>query len=179
MIRILSRAAVGGSISLGAWPLRQVARLFPAGELLVDQADAALRDVAGTVLFDQQLHEDARRRREAAAQRLTAVNLREEAEQERAEANAEAERKRREARSGAREEKQRVETSARRRKQAAREDARKTEEELERRERRERLAALEEQADALEEEREAVTAAAEAQRLGEAAARAKAARKSD
>ena len=179
MIRTISRAAVGGTISAVAWPLRRVAAVLPAGELLVDQADAALRDVAGTILFDRELHEDARRRREAAAQRLTAVNLREDAQQTRAEAEADAERTRREARAEAKAEKERVEQSAQRRKQAARAQKRETEEQLESRARRERLEALEKESEALEEEREAVTAAAEAQRLGEAAARAKAARKAD
>lgn len=179
MIRTLSRAAVGGTISAAAWPLRRVAGLFPAGGLLVDQADAALRDVAGTILFDEQLHEDARRRREAVAERLTAVNLRMEAEETRAAAREDAERKRRQARSQAQAEKERVEQSAQRRKQSARADARETAEELEERARGERLDVLEKQSEALEEERAAVTVGAEAQRLGDAAARAKAARKSD
>ena len=193
MIRTLTRVAVGGTLTAAEWPLRRVAGIFPAGELVVDQVDAALRDVAGTILFDQQLHEDARRRREAAAQRLTGVNLRDRAEEERieaeerverereeaerlrAEARREADRKRRQARAETQAEKQQVEESARRRKQEARADARATHEVLDAVERDQRLAVLDKQSEALEEQREAVTANDEAQRLAEAAARAKAA----
>lgn len=195
MIRTLTRAAVGGTLTAAAWPLRRVAGIFPAGELVLDQVDAALRDTAGTILFDEQLHEDARRRREAAAQRLTAVNLRDRAEEERieaedrvareheqaerlrGEARREAERKRRQARAETQAEKRQVAESARRRKQEARADARATDELLDAVERDQRLAVLDKKSEALEEQREAVTAADEAQRLADAAARAKAERK--
>jgi hypothetical protein len=202
-IRTASRVVVGANLKLGAWPLRRAAALLPgngtgprsAAELAIDQADAALRDAAGTLLRDNELREDARRRRKAAVDRAQAVALRTDAELEREEADEriaegreeaakkrqqarkQATRKRAQAQKTATARKQSVRQSAEQRERAAAERAAETEEQIESRARRERLEVLEERSDALREQEEALTAADEAQRLAEAAATAKAERK--
>src|SRR5437763_11692225 len=111
--RTITRAGVGGTLRLGAWPLRRAASFLPgngsgphgAAELAIDQADAAVRDAVGSLLRDDDLRTDARRRRQAAVDRAQALAKRQQAEVERdeaderiAEGREEAERKRRQAR---------------------------------------------------------------------------------
>jgi hypothetical protein len=165
-------------------------------EVAVDRADAGARAVAGSVLGDEQLAEDAARRRTAAEDRADARRLRNTADEhgERADASLDRrEEQAEEARSSAakgaerrtrsaaqqREARQKRATQAEKtRKQAAQRTREREQERVEAQERRERLDALDAKSEALEERDEALTAADEAQRLADAAAEIKSARKS-
>ena len=70
----LARAPLDAAIN--ALPERASAN----AKLAVDRADATARSVAGTVIFDPELREDARRRRAATRERERAAALREEAD---------------------------------------------------------------------------------------------------
>jgi hypothetical protein len=164
-------------------------------EIAIDRADAGVRSVAGTVLRDEALLEDATRRRVAADERAKALELRaraadrseqadqqldarEEAAEARRAAAAEQARKRK-----AKAEKERKEREARAkqaeqtRKAAARKSEQQAAERIASEERRAKLETLEKKSEALEEREEALTAADEAQRLADAAAKVKAERK--
>src|SRR5688500_5691419 len=81
-LRSIPRAAVGGYIKAVRWPLDQTAKLLRSNgdkseaELAVDRADAAARNVAGTVLGDEELKQQAERRATAADERERAKKLR-------------------------------------------------------------------------------------------------------
>src|SRR5688572_23233759 len=82
-VREIPRAAVDGYLKAVKWPLEQAARRFDGdggAELVLDRADAAVRDAVGSVLRDPELREDARRRRLAATEREKALRLRERAQ---------------------------------------------------------------------------------------------------
>jgi len=165
-------------------------------KLAVDRADATVRGIAGAVLGDRELQEDAQRRAIAADKREEALRLRGQAEQvaqsadeELDERKQQAQQRRQQAAKRAQERKQQAEKERKererkaaqatsKRKAANAKATAKVEETIEERAKRERLEALERKEDALSEREEALTAADEAQRLAKAAAQAKAARKS-
>lgn len=196
--------AIDSYLKLARIPLDLALRVLPTGgngraasaELAVDRIDATLRTIAGSVLGDQRLREDAERRAVAAEERAKAIRLHTAAERETDEADTKladqhqrAERERGQAKTRAAGRRQqashrrdeRVRQAAKtegRRREANRRTKAKVNEAVESRARRARLDALETKAEALEEKDEALTAADEAKRLGDAAARTKAARKS-
>ena len=111
-VRFIPRTAITGYLRLVRLPLDAVVGLLPhdgsgagaSAELALDRTDASIRTVAGTILGDQVLLDDARRRRVAAEERRRALRLRGEAERESQEADSRlaerqerAERQRREA----------------------------------------------------------------------------------
>ena len=201
-LRDIPRTAVGGYIKLARLPIDTGLKLVGRGgngnaaKLAADRVDATAREAAGTVLADDELKKDGRKRHKATDERQRAVKLRAKAQQKSAEADAElterqeqAEQKRRQAAQRAEQRKQTAAEAAKKRQQRAAETERKRkqasakaaaaqEEQISGKERRARLETLETKSAALEEREEALTAADEAQRLEKAAATAKAARKS-
>jgi hypothetical protein len=198
MIREIQRAAVGGSIKAARLPLDTAAALLrkEGAGVALDRADAAVRDVAGRVLFDDELLRDAHRRRAAADERERALRLRQtavevseeadeqaaarerDAEQRRQAAARQAQERKRSAASRRDAEKRRAAETEKTRKRAAAETEARRQEAIEAQAKRERLEALEEKAEALEVTEDALTARDEARRLKRAASQAKAARKS-
>jgi len=200
-LRTASRLGVAASVRAARLPFDVGIRLVGDPEsslaLAVDRADARARALAGLVLGDANLQDDAARRHAATDERARALKLREQAEDvseraderlaekekaavrrrtdaadvaERRKADAEKQRQSREAEAA---------QSAERRRRAA-ESAKATAQETARvRAEAARLDALEEKAEALEEEEEALTASDEAKRLARAAEAAKAVRKSN
>ena len=198
MLRTIQRTAVDASLKLARLPLDTVLRLAGrngAATRSVDAAEATARDVAGIVLRDPELREDAARRRAAVGERARAQELHEQAQAiaDRADEKLErreqeAERRRRQAESDSGKRKQeadrrrkakesRAAKTAGQRKKAAGKQAAKAEEEIEDDARRTRLEQLERETEALGEREVALTAADEAQRLRSATERAKEARK--
>jgi hypothetical protein len=201
-LRDIPRAAVGGYIKAVRWPVdRTVKALRGSGdtsgaEIVVDRADAAARGTAATVLGDEKLKQEAQRRSTAATERDRARKLRgaasaqaeaAEEQHEQREAQLEEQRQRAAQRAEAKreaavkekaEQEKKAKQAEQRRKRAAEKAAAKREEELESQAKRERLAALEKEKQALDEKDEAVVASDEAQRLQQATATAKEARKS-
>lgn len=203
--RTIPRAAVDSSLRILRWPIDTAVGLLPgadegarpAAQLTVDRADANLRDLAGRVLADDELRQDAARRRVAADERERALHLRFEARrkqheaddrlaerQESADERREAAERRaaheREAAERRRKERaRRAADTERKRREASQTAKAKVEQDVAERAKRERLEQLERRDDALEERSEALTARDEAQRLRDAAGRAKAARKAD
>ena len=196
----LPRAAVDRSLRIARLPVDRVLRRdderTAALALTVDRADAAVRRIAGQLLHDDVLREDARERVLAADERQRALELRAEAElrERRADEDLqteldEAEARREAAARRAEEQKQQAETrrkeEARRakeetekRKAATREAAERAEERIEKEARKERVKELEHEADVLHAKEETLTATSEAQRLQRAAAEVKRERKS-
>ena len=205
-LQTIPRTAVDSYLKLLRLPADAVARaLRPRNgrdgettgvELALDRVEATLRDVAGSVLRDPELRDDARRRRAAANERERALTLRaaadhrsQEADDELARRSQTAERERQAAARREQEKKERADQMRvaesrelaqveSRRRAAAEDAARKAEEALDDRSRRARLEQLETEAETLEEEQEALTARSESQRLRRAAGETKAARKS-
>ena len=197
-LRSIPRNVVDSYLKLVKWPIDRGASRIGGekAELAVDRADASVRATAATVLGDPQLREDAERRFTAADERERAMKLRLEAElkaeradeklQERKQTAAQqkqaATKRANEAKARAEKarqaKKKNVEEVERRRREAAEEAAAKREEAIASKERRERLETLNEEAEALEKREEALTHKDEAQRLGNAAAAVKEARKS-
>lgn len=202
-MRTIPRSAVGGALKLARLPLDVAISLLPrngdgarpAASIAVDRWEATLREVAGYALADDELREDAIRRRAAADERARALRLREAAErrrgeaderiddrvetaeQQRAAAEERAERRRRRAEREAAERKRAAARTETRRKAAAREARAKVDEAIEEQADEARLEQLEAEAKALEEREVALTAEAEAQRLQDAATKKKAARR--
>jgi hypothetical protein len=202
-VRVIPRTAVDGYLKLVRLPFDAAVGLLPengtgrgtAATLVFDRVDAAARTLAGAVLGDPVLREDAARRHRAADERGRAFRLRAQAERrsegaesrlgerqdqaarqrQRAKQRAEATRRQAERR---REQKTRqaAKTESKRRgtsrKAAARVDGA-----VDARARKARLKTLDSKADALREREEALTASDEARRLSGAASKAKAARK--
>src|SRR5436305_13171860 len=87
----ISRSAVKGYLKLARTPLDAAVGLLPgdreARQLALDRADATARALAGAVLRDQSLREDARRRRAAASARERAIKPQSEAEHKSVEAD--------------------------------------------------------------------------------------------
>jgi len=205
-LQTISRNAVDSYLKLLRLPADAVARVLrprngrdgetTAMELALDRVEATLRDVAGSVLRDPQLREDARRRRVAANERERALELRSAAGRRSLEADDElatraetAEQHRRDAARREQETKEQVRQQRaaesrqlaqveNRRLAAVEDDAKNAEEAIERRSRRARLEQLHTETESLDEEQEALTARREAQRLRRAASETKAARQS-
>jgi hypothetical protein len=197
-LRTIPRAAVGGYVKLLRLPIDTALALMGrngATKVAVDRAEATARGVAGQALGDEELKAEAGRRSAAADERARANRLRAEAQSRQQEADAELEAEQRKAEERRR---QAAKRAADRRKQAAKQrDARKQQatksagarkqanakaaeaeqEAIEDRAERARLEQLDREAVAIAEREEALTAADEAQRLGDAAAANKAARK--
>jgi colicin import membrane protein len=187
----ISRAAVAGSLRMARLPLDVAITFLPAGRqparLAIDRADANVRALAATLLGDEELREDARRRYAAVEARARATRLRGRASSVE-ERHHEATRRRRAADSRARQRRQQAaERQVRRTKQAARVEGQRlqnsqeveavVEEAIEEEAPRARLEALEKAAEAQREQEQALAQADEAQRLREAAERVKEQRK--
>jgi hypothetical protein len=198
-LRTASRLGVVASVRAARLPFDVGIRLVGGPEsslaLAVDRADARARALAGLVLGDADLQDDAARRHAATDERARALRLREEAadvseraderlaEKEkaavrrRADAADAAQRRKAEAEERRQSREAEAAQSADRRRQAA-ESAKATAQETARvRADAARLDALEEKAEALEEEEEALIASDEAKRLARAAEAAKESRK--
>jgi hypothetical protein len=163
--------------------------------LVIDRADATVRAAVGGLFHDDDLRADAFRRRAAADERERAIELRGEAQEKKRVADAQlaeelegAERLRERAEQEAEARLQRAEEERAERERQVRAVAAQQEQALEqaraerlaaedKQAKRERLDVLDEQAAALDVEADALTATDEAQRLREAAGKAKAARK--
>lgn len=198
-LRTASRLGVAASVRAARLPFDIGIRLAGDSDsslaLAVDRADARARALAGFVLGDADLQDDAARRHAATDERVRALKLREQAEgvadraeeqlaekekaavRRRADAAAAAQRRKAEAEKRRQSREAESAQSAERR-QRATESARATAQETAR-ERAEaaRLDALEEKAEALEQEEEALIASDEAKRLARAAETAKESRK--
>ena len=201
-LRDIPRTAVGGYIKLARLPIDTGLKLVGRGgngsaaKLAADRAEATAREAAGTVLVDDELKKDGRKRHRATDERQKAAKLRARAQEKSQEADAElterqqqaeqrreqaaqrAQQRKRTATEAAKKRQQRAAETERKRKQASAKAAAQQEERISDKERRARLETLETKSEALAEREEALTAADEAQRLEKAAASAKAARKS-
>jgi hypothetical protein len=200
-LNTIPRTLVSGALSVVRLPAEGLLLVAGRGRVgsslrfAVDRGDAGIRAVAGTLLRDEALVDDAHRRRQAAKEREHAAHLRGRAEELNVEAEAEvrdaklqAERQREAAaeRTKEREQKarQRVEHTKQgaaevsdKRKSAARMDAAKKQDNAERESQEDRVEALEKKSAALAEKEDALTASDEARRLKDAAAKAKEQRK--
>ena len=201
--RTISRSAVGGYVKLLRLPFDVALRLRAgngrndpsAGAIALDRFEARFRSIAGRTLRDEELIQDAERRRVAADERMRAVRLRAEANwrSDRAderlsktEEQAEQQRRRASQRSAERnqraEQRRQAETrriaelEARRRRESKNAASLK-EESIEKRSKRTRLQQLDHEGEALTKAQEALTAKSESQRLRRAATKAKSARK--
>lgn len=202
-LRAIPRGAVDGAVKLARLPLDVAVSLLPgngngarpAASIAVDRWEATMRELAGYALLDDELREDAARRRMAADERARALRLREAAERRRAEADERlddrveqeeeqrseaeqrAERQRREAEQR-RDAKARAAAQAESKRKAASRRARaRVDEAIEQQADEARLEQLRAEARALEEREAALTAEDEAQRLQDAATAKKAARR--
>ena len=199
----IPRTAVDGYLKLVRLPLDAVIGLVPgngtgratAAALALDRVDAAARSVAGAVLGDSVLREDAARRRLAADQRGRAFRLRADAERksegaesrlaerqdqadrQRKRAKQHAEKTRRQARRTREQKSRQAAKTESKRRGTSRKAAARADDAVDARARKARLETLDTKADALREKEEALTASDEARRLRGAAGRAKAARK--
>jgi hypothetical protein len=196
------RAAIDRWLRVARLPFDSVASLLPsdggprnAAMLVIDRADATVRAAVGGLFHDDDLRADAFRRRAAADERERAIELRGEAQEKKRVADAQlaeelegAERLRERAEQEAEARLQRAEEERAERERQVRAVAAQQEQALEqaraerlaaedKQAKRERLDVLDEQAAALDVEADALTATDEAQRLREAAGKAKAARK--
>ena len=201
-VRDVRRAAIDRWLRVARLPFDTVAHFLPADPgprnaamLAIDRADATVRAAVGGLLHDNDLRDDAFRRRAAADERERALELRGEAEERQRIADAElaqelegAARLREDADREAQERRRRVDEERAEQQRRARETAVAQERAVEqaradrlavadKKAKRERLEVLDEQADALDREVDALTATDEAQRLRDAASAAKAARK--
>lgn len=197
MIRTVARVALGGSLTLAKLPVDGALRLTgsDSAQIAVDRADATVRSVAGFVLGDDDLMEDAARRREAADERARALHLRshaagtaqsavetieegaEQAARTRVSAAEQAAQRQRQARERSEARKKEAAARARKRKTAATAAAARKEEALDEEAKRARLETLETRSDAIAQREEALAAREEARLLREAASRTKAQRK--
>ena len=198
-LRTASRLGVDASVRVARLPFDLGTRLVGGADsslaLAVDRADARLRALAGVVLGDADLQDDAARRHAATDERVRALRLQRQAEEVSAQADerlarteqtavrrrtgAASEARRRKAQADERRGSREAEATraAEQRRQAA-ERARKAQEEAAQvRANETRLDALDEKAEALEEEEEALIARDEAKRLARAAETAKEQRK--
>src|SRR4051794_9011956 len=202
MIRTITRGALSGYLRLVRLPLHGVLRLSRANgsgdsvSLCIDRLDASVRAVVGQLLNDPVLAEDAERRSAAAGKRARALHLRESAEEAEQQADREAEKREAEARRtreqaskrakrlrGEADEKRlqgkrRAAKTSKQRKDSAQARATQAEKAVEEKRKRARLEELASKSEALQESAEALTTADGAHRLKEAAATAKAERKS-
>lgn len=205
LIRAIPRTAVDGALKLTRLPLDIVMSMLPdngnaggtqpAAGIALDRFEATLRDAAGIALFDNELREDAMRRRLAADERERELRLRAEAERRSAEADERfstrvedaedrrtaAEQRAEHERQAAEQRKQQRAANAARREQARKDTNRrartKVEDKIEQEADNAQLEQLRTEAKALEEREAALTAQSEAQRLQDEATKKKAARK--
>ena len=200
--RTVRRVAIDRWLRVVRLPFDTFAHLLPADRgprnaamLAIDRADATVRAAVGGIFHDDDLRDDAFRRRAAADERERALELRGEAEEKQRISDAElakelegAARLREAADREAQDRRRQVDEERAEQQRKAREAAVAQERAVEqaRAERlavadknakRERLDVLDEQAVALDREVDALTATDEAQRLRDAASAAKAARK--
>jgi colicin import membrane protein len=204
-LRVIPRTAVDRYLKAVRLPLDAATKLLPgrrtgagsAAKLAVERADATARAVAGTVLGDPALREDARRRRAAASERQRAVKLRtqaddtsdaaearveerhDQAQRRRAQADTTAKTRRQRASEEHQQKSQRASAAEKRRREAAREAKAREDKKVDDLAPQARLEALDAKADAEAEREKALVESDEAARLGDAAARVKAARKSE
>jgi hypothetical protein len=201
-VRDVRRTAIDRWLKAARLPFDAATHLLPNGRgprntagLVIDRADATIRAAVGGLLRDDDLRDDAARRRLAADERQRALVLRTEAEQKQREADtqlseelAEAQRLREASEREAAGRAERADDKASRLQEAAQDAAAARAREVERaraqktaaaekRAKRERLEVLDGQAEALDEETDALTAKDEAQRLRRATAAAKRERK--
>lgn len=198
-LRTASRLGVEATVRTARLPFDAGTRLVGGADsplaLAVDRADARVRALAGLVLGDSDLRDDAARRHAATDERVRALRLREQAEDLSTQADERvaqeeetADRRRAAAASSAK--RRKAEADQRRQARAAEAaksaDQRHSATERAKAERQEavqaraneaRLEALEEKAEALEEEEEALVASDEARRLARAAGTVKQQRK--
>lgn len=173
-LRAIPRFAVDRYLKAARWPVDTTVALLGrngATTSAIDRIDATFRAAAATAFGDRELREDARRRREAADERDRSARLRDEAELREQRGREEAEQRRRGAQ-------RRAGRTAQRRREATAKATARTQEAIHDRDKRARLDELDTRSEALGEREEALTARDEARRLGDAAARAKARRKS-
>lgn len=198
-LRTASRLGVTTSVRVARLPFDVGIRLVGDPDsslaLAVDRTDARARALAGFVLGDADLQQDAARRHAATDERVRALKLREQAEdvadeaedrlteqekaavRRRADAAAAAQRRKEEAEERRQSREAEAAQAADRRRRAT-ESAKATAQETARaRAEAARLDALEEKAEALEQEEEALIASDEAKRLARAAETAKESRK--
>lgn len=200
--RTVRRVAIDRWLRVVRLPFDTVAHLLPADRgprnaamLAIDRADATVRAAVGGIFHDDDLRDDAYRRRAAADERERALELRGAAEEKQRISDAElakelegAARLREAAEREAQERRRRVDEERAEQQRKAREAAVAQERAVEqaraervavadKKAKRERLDVLDEQAVALDREVDALTATDEAQRLRDAASAAKAARK--
>ena len=200
-LKTASRLGVLASVRAARLPFDVGTRLVGGPEssfaLAVDRADARARALAGLVLGDADLQDDAARRHAATDERVRASTLREQAEDisERADerltenekvavrrrADAADAARRRKAEAEQRRQSREAESaqSAERRRRAAESVKATAQEQARARADAARLDALEEKAEALEEEEEALIASDEAKRLARAAEAAKETRRNN
>lgn len=198
-LKTASRLGVDASVRAARLPFDLGARLVGGADsalaLAVDRADARARALAGFILGDDDLKDDAARRHAATDERVRALRLREQAEnvsdhadERLAEKDQQAARRRAGAASGAQRRKAQAEEwrqsreaqaakAAQQRRRATERATAATQETVQARAEEARLDALEEKAEALEEEEEALIASDEAKRLARAAGAAKEQRK--
>ena len=197
-IRGVPRAVVERSLRLARLPADTALRRLPEDQPLriaVDRADATVRDLAGRVLGDTALQDQARRQRAAANERQRALQLRAEAklrstradtefredkaraEQRRENAEATAAERERRAEADRQEAARRLEDRERNRKGSVRKARATIEESIDSQAQRTRLEELDEEGEAIAESNRALETRSEATRLAEAAARAKEERK--
>jgi hypothetical protein len=202
-IRTIPRTAVKTSLRLARLPFDVAVQLLPGNgagakgkaQRAVDQADATARAVAGSVMLDSELREDARRKRAAAGERAKAANLRakadrtttearsraerrgEQAQRRRKEADTRASRRREQAKQEHERKRERAAEVEQERAQASRNVQERTEQQIEQEAPERRLDVLEDRAEAQEQADQALTERDEASRLGEAAAAVKEERK--
>ena len=197
----LPRAAFTSYLGVIRWPIDTTLKVAGRAEgpaaLAVDRADGSVRALVGGLVGDRALQQDGRQRLDAAQERTKAMRLRAEAELRRERADEElaenrdrAEQQRRAAAERAEQTRDRAEQqkdarrrqaadAERKRKQASDRAEAKVKESIEERAKRERLETLEQRAEALDKQDDALTARDEAERLAAAAGNAKAARKED
>jgi hypothetical protein len=201
-VRDVRRAAIDRWLRVARLPFDTVAHFLPADHgprnaamLAIDRADATVRAAVGGILHDDDLRDDAFRRRAAADERERALELRREAEEKQRISDADlaqelegAARLREDADREAQERRRRVDEERAEQQRRAREATVAQERAVEqaraeqlavadKQAKRERLEVLDEQANVLDREVDALTATDEAQRLRDAASAAKAARK--
>ena len=199
-VRTASRLGVVASVRAARLPFDVGIRVVGAHDssvaLAVDRADARARALAGVILGDVELQDDAARRHAATDERVRALRLREQAEgvaeraderlaekekaavRRRADAAAAAQRRQAEAEERRQSDAADSAQSANRRRQATESAKTAAQETARARADAARLEALEEKAEALEQEEEALIASDEAERLARAAETAKESRKS-
>jgi hypothetical protein len=202
-VRAVERTAIDQWLRVVRLPIEAGAHLVNNGDngprnglmLAIDRVDATIRDTLGRMLGNDELQHDARGRRAAADERARAIQLRMEAQTRKVEADRElagrqddAEQLRDEAARTAaqrdehaaderRASEQRVRETAREQQSAVERSREEKEHEAEQSAKQERLRVLDQQADALDTQTDALTANDEAQRLATQAAKAKARRK--